>query len=394
MRPRFSAPIAIAAAAALPACSCDGGAGTSDAGMAGDGGAVGDAAPRSDAAAPLIWIDFAITGCAASGGDDRPDAGPGGDAGAGDEADGGAGAAQPCTGPAPLSLAFVPVAPAPVEVYEWSFGDGSEPDRRAAPEHVYTEPGVYDVSLFGEGPGGTASVMKTGLVVVGPAGLGNACSADEQCASGRCVCGAEPCDGVAAGFCSADCSAAECDQGVCADLAAGAPPDPAAWQARLCLPGCGGEAACPTGLVCRELLRADGQGWTEACFAPGLLADIGDSCTGAGGEREDWRCASGLCMAEGLRGVCSALCADEPCPASAACATFTGGEPAPSCVARCEQTACDGDPWLACEAPGGAGPKGFSVDEEPSESGYCAPRSCDEPEDCPLGQCLDGSCGP
>jgi len=303
---------------------------------------------------------------------------------------------EPCPGAAPLRLEFVPIAPAPVELHEWNFGDGSEPDRRATPEHVYAWPGTYDVSLFGQGPGGTAGVTKAALVVVSPGAIGNPCSEEGQCASGTCVCGSVPCAGLATGLCSASCSeSAPCKEGVCADLAPIAPPEPAEWQARLCLADCSGGEPCPEGQVCRELRRGDAGGWVSACFAPGLLGDIGDSCADAGGDLQGELCASGQCLAEGRRGVCSAPCATEPCPPSAACATFNTGVHGPSCLARCDaDTACAADPWLACEPAGGPGAKGFTVDERPSPDGYCAPESCSGPDECPLGQCQNGFCGP
>ena len=66
------------------------------------------------------------------------------------------------------------------------------------------------------------------------------------------------------------------------------------------------------------------------------------------------------------------------------------------CVARCEAAGdCTADPWLACEAPGAGGSRGFSVDETAATLGYCAPKSCMEPTDCgPDGTCSDGYCAP
>jgi len=373
-----------AAPAPLAGCSCGGGEEAADAGPDEDGGLAADAGAAADANTPLIWVDFSVAGCedggaSAAGG---PDGGPGEDAGP---------SGQQCRGAAPLRLEFVPIAPAPVDLYEWSFGDGGEPDRRPAPAHVYSSPGVYDVSLFAQGPGGTAAVTREALVVVTPGPLGSACSGDAQCASGTCICGAEGCAGLESGFCSQPCGGAECAEGVCADLAPSAPPDPAPWQAQLCVADCG-DQGCPDGLVCREL-RGAGGGWLPGCFAPGLVGDVGDACAGDSGAPQDALCASGICLAEGLRGLCSAPCSDQPCPSSAACATFNGGGRAPSCVARCDaDTLCDGDPWLACEPPGGAGPGGFEVDEEASPGGYCAPRACEVDEECPLGQCEAGYC--
>lgn len=385
-------------------CSCGETAAGWDAGPDGDGGAGRDAAARPDANAPLIWIDFSVAGCdaALTAGAAGPDgvAGPRVDGGPGDDAapdDAGVGQVG-CVGAAPLRLSFIPVAPAAVELHEWSFGDGSDPDRRAAPDHVYAEPGAYDVSLFVQGPGGTAAVIRPGFVQVVPAGGGRACSSDSQCATGVCVCGAAPCDGLGSGFCSAACSAsAPCGAAdVCVDLAAGGPgPAPVpAWRDQLCLPSCGQGEACPAGSECREL-PAEAGGWAAACFAPGLLGDVGDPCADPDGQLDGSRCASGTCLAIGLRGACSAACDEGACPGGAACATFAGGEPAPSCVARCgDEQACDGDPWLACEAPGGAGDLAFTVDEQPAEGGYCAPRACGRDDECAPGRCAGGYCGP
>jgi hypothetical protein len=342
-----------------------------------------DGSITGDAPAPLIWIDFSITGCV------DPEALPAGDADAGPVGE------PPCRGTAPLALEFVPVAPATVTVYEWNFGDGSIPLRRQAPQHLFTAPGSYDVTLSVQGPGGTASAVKTGIVVVEPAGVGAPCEEDEQCQSGDCRCVGDACPG-ASGFCTAPCAAdAPCADGICADLAPGDPGDPAPWQAPVCLLDCSGGAPCPGPMVCRELLRGDeDDAWAAACFHPGLLGDIGDSCRDANGALRDDLCASGMCLAEGLRGVCSAPCADAPCPPSAACASFGGGVPGPACLARCGAGAlCDADPGLACEPPGGGGDKGFTVDEPPAEAGYCAPRTCESPSDCgSLGLCSGGFC--
>lgn len=356
------------ALAVLPGCSCDGAGGAADAAIREDGGARVDGAAGPDAALPLIWIDFAITGCA--------------------------GADQTCRGPAPLALGFVPIAPAPVDVYEWRFeGDGSEPDSRPAPDHVFALPGVYDVSLNAEGPGGTANAIKEGIVVVEPAPIGAPCEGDVQCASGTCVCGGG-CADLAAGFCSAPC-AGGCESGVCADLGPTAPGAPEPWQAPLCLPDCSGGAACPAGTVCSELRAGGGEGWVIACAPPGPLAALGASCARPSGALDDELCASGTCLAEGLRGLCAAACGPGACPPSAACATFEGGAPGPTCLARCDgDTACDADPWLACQAPGGTGAKAFEVDEPVSPGGYCAPKACSSDPECPQGRCNAGFCGP
>jgi PKD repeat protein len=373
--------VALVVAALVPACSCGEGGGGADASPQGDGSAFTDGAVGPDSALPLIWIDFAITGCGEG-------TGPGPDAGPSD-----AGAEAPCRGSAPLDLEFVPVAPAPVDIYEWRFGDGSEPDGRASPDHTFVQPGTYDVALSAQGPGGTAGTTKVGIVVVEPGLLGATCDDGAQCASESCVCGGSSCAGFDAGFCTADCSdALPCAEGVCADLAP-IVPDPEPWQANLCLVDCAAEAPCPDGSRCRELRRGDGAGWVSGCFAGDGLADLGESCVRPNGDRADELCASGSCLAEGLRGLCGAQCGPaNPCPASSACATFETG--ARSCMARCDaDSTCDSDPWLDCQAPGGAGDKAFTVDEAPSPGGYCAPKTCTGPGQCPQGQCIDGFCG-
>ncbi len=370
--------------ALVPGCSCGGGSGGADASLRDDGGSTADGPVGPDAALPLIWIAFSITGCA---GDGALAAGSSPDAGVDLEA--------PCRGAAPLALGFIPIAPAPVEVYEWRFeGDGSDPDSRATPDHVFADPGVYDVALDVQGPGGTANAIKEGIVVVEPAGVGGSCDGDQQCASGLCVCAGGTCVGLATGFCSAPC-AGSCDDGVCADLAPTAPGAPEPWQDRLCLAGCA-EASCPEGSHCSELRDGGGDGWVLACFPAGPLAGLGEACARPSGDLDDELCASGDCLTEGLRGLCGASCGPaNPCPPSAACATFEAGSPGPTCLARCDvDTACDADPWLACQAPGGTGVKSFAVDEPVSPGGYCAPKACSGPADCPQGQCVTGFCGP
>lgn len=57
----------------------------------------------------------------------------------------------------------------PVSAWNWSFGDTSGSTQQA-PEHAWTEPGSYEVSLQISGPNGTDSVTKTVTVAGGPAG--------------------------------------------------------------------------------------------------------------------------------------------------------------------------------------------------------------------------------
>lgn len=345
-----------------PGTGQDAAAGAVDAARPVDAGGVAD---RID---PLLWVDFSVAGCAAGGID-----------------------AEPCVGVAPLTVRFLAAAPAPIDVYVWSFGDGSPAESSAAPAHTFERPGAYDVALTVGGPGGTASQRKAGWVVVAPAPLGAACRVDAQCAGGlACACGdgAGCPPGLADGWCSAECGGGTpCPPGgVCADLGDGSAP----WQGARCLAACASAGDCRPGWTCRSV-RSDG-GWATACLPAGVIADVGESCAAADGSLDASACVGGVCAAAGARGLCAADCAGG-CPPYAACATFAGDLGA-LCVARCgPDRPCDADPWLACEAPGGAGPSGFTVDEAPAAGGYCAPRPCAEPGDCGEGgACVGGRC--
>ncbi len=364
----------------LLAAACGGGSGNggNDGGRPDAAYLTPDATVPQDGNAPLAWVDFAITGC-----DSAP---------APDDA----GMPGPCTGDTPLSLTFTAVAPAPIDAYLWDFGDG-DTLTDAAPTHVYATPGVYDVSLAVGGPGGTANQDKPAVVVVRAAEAGSPCAADEQCGpSLECVCGSG--DGCGAvlpfGLCAAACSdTTPCASGVCADLApAPAPADD--WRRTLCVPDCSGGGSCPAGLTCQSLRGADGA-WVQGCFAPGALAPIGASCRDGAGATDDSRCASGRCADLGARGLCVAACSGGDCPGNAACATFEDGSVGPWCVADCSAATCDGDPWLACETPGGTDTLDFTVDETPDAAGYCAPKACTGAAECGLdGACVNGFCGP
>jgi PKD repeat protein len=357
-------------------CGDDDQMATADAAASVDAAPVVDAAVGADGIEPLAWVDFAITGCES------------------DSAPVDAGQQPPCTGEAPLELRFTALSPAPIEVYRWELGDGSE-STAASPLFSYAAPGVYDVALTVGGPGGTASKSKTGIVVVRAAALGSPCDDDGQCGTGLdCACDdAAGCGPVLpAGLCSATCDeTTPCADGVCADLdAAGA--GGADWRRGLCLIDCASDP-CPAGLACREL-PAPGGGWVAGCFQPGVLGDIGDACRDADGQTDDAACATGHCVDLGARALCAAPCTGGDCPGSAACATFTDGSVGPICVARCDDGGdCTGDPWLACEAAGGAGTKSFTVDETPDAGGYCAPKTCTMADDCGTdGACVDDYC--
>ncbi len=355
------------ATASSAACDSGGGASPADASMSVDA-APGrpDAGIAADAGTPLSWVDFAITGCVTV-----------------------ADAPPRCRATAPAALAFVTLAPAAVDTWLWSFGDGGAAGSDPSPQHVYLLPGLYDVTLTVAGPGGTAQAARPMRVEIVAAEPGATCQLDAQCApAGECICGAgEGCAApLAGGLCARDCTedAALCDDGqVCADLARGDFSAP--WRRGLCLDACGEDADCREGRACRTLAEGGG-GWVRGCFAAGLVGDLGDSCQDASGALDGARCASGTCAALGARGVCAAACVTgADCPAGAACADLGAAGGPGTCLARCDAFACDADPWLACEAPGGTGALGFTVDEPAAAGGYCAPRRCSMAADCGPG---------
>jgi PKD repeat protein len=417
---RATAPATVTAAARLAlalvpalALACgDDGASPSDAGPAPDDAAqVRDAWMPGDAPPALTWVDFAIAGCTLVEAGDGPPS---------------------CQGPAPLTVQLSAVAPGPVDVYLWELGDPGPGDNDAGPggdsdagpgdvpgpvpdagpgltldgptpSYVYDLPGTYDISLTVRGPGGSAMITRRSAVIVTPAALGARCGRDAHCGDSReCLCDAEStCPAsLATGLCSAGCDAeTPCGEGVCANLAAARPDAPADWQRALCLPACDPAGACPQGLTCQELPAGDGNGWVQACFAPGVLGSVGSACKDASGAPAHQSCAGGLCLDIGARGSCASRCDvagnGAPCPASSACADFGGPEQS-FCLLRCADAtaACLADPWLACEPPGAPG--GFTVSEPASPAGYCAPRSCAGPDACGAdGVCTaEGYCGP
>jgi len=352
----------------LVSAACgNGGDGTlpSDA-AGGDGAAQADGGP--DAAAPLSWVDFSVSGCTTTV-DDPPR----------------------CVARAPAVLHFVIIAPAPIETWLWSFGDGSDIVIVPDPRHEYRVPGLYNVILTVGGPGGTAQATRPMGVEILPAAPGDTCQLDAQCApAGECVCGegegcaaplaaglcARVCDG-AAGACAAD--------HVCADLSLGGFDAP--WRRALCLLPCSDAGECLAGRTCRTLPGEAG-GWVRGCFVAGLVEDVGGSCEDATGAPDASRCASGRCAPFGARGLCTATCTTTAdCPAGSACADFEGtiGR---LCLRRCDTFACDQDPWLACTAPDPEGRLGFEVDEPASAAGYCGPRRCTTDAECgPSGAC-------
>lgn len=333
---------------ALSACGDDGGQSTNDAGRL-DAAAPLDAdLTAGDAASPLGWVDFAVTGCASGEGSE----------------------ASPCLGASPLHLRFTALAASPISTQLWTFGD-SEPDVRLSPERTFAAPGSYDVTLNVEGPGGSAGVTRLAAVVVIPAPLAASCVSDSHCASGDCACeaiGSCP-DLLGGGMCVRNCAShATCGGNRCIDL------DPTGqdaqdWQRTTCLPACDPAAStCGVGRSCEELLGVDGV-LTYACFPSGLLQPIGASCRDASGVLQDSRCASGVCLDKGARGLCSFDCSNLACPLGSGCADFVNGSPAePHCLAECASSACDADGQLSCVEAGAS----FTIEGAASAGGYCA----------------------
>ena len=68
-------------------------------------------------------------------------------------------------GPAPLTVQFNDISPNSPTSWEWNFGDGgSSFDQN--PEHIFTEPGLYNVSLTIDEPRGTTTETLHRLVMV------------------------------------------------------------------------------------------------------------------------------------------------------------------------------------------------------------------------------------
>jgi PKD repeat protein len=318
-------------------------------------------------------VDFSISGCPE--GDGQSDA-------------------APCKGPAPLDLQFTAIGPTDIDEVRWWFGDelnDAGPSDSIAPQHRFTLPGSYDVRLAALGPGGSAEITKNQVIEVVSASVGGACTLDDQCSSRTCLCNGNNCpSGFGSGICTQSCTSVTCNDGLCVDLAPTNPAEPAPWQGELCLPDCA-SAACPPGLSCTSLIDKSGN-WVKACAPAGLLSPVGRSCVDDGGSPDSSLCASGLCIPEGARGMCTSTCTANSCPEGTACATF-GGNLGSLCVAGCSTYGCDSDPFLACEAPGGGADKNFLVDQSPEDpAGYCAPKSCTGGDCGPDGQCTDGFC--
>lgn len=75
------------------------------------------------------------------------------------------------TGPAPLAVAFTSAVSGAASAYAWNFGDGGV-SSDANPVHIYTQEGVYTVTLAVETSAGPKSVRKADLIKVIAGGSG------------------------------------------------------------------------------------------------------------------------------------------------------------------------------------------------------------------------------
>jgi hypothetical protein len=71
---------------------------------------------------------------------------------------------NPLTGIAPLVVQFLDQSQGEIVAYQWDFGDGTSSTQRD-PQHTFTLPGTYIVTLVVRGADGTSSSSRTLLVV-------------------------------------------------------------------------------------------------------------------------------------------------------------------------------------------------------------------------------------
>jgi hypothetical protein len=294
-----------------------------------------------------------------------------------------------CTGPAPLTVSFIPITSGDIGRYYWDFGDDAR-SGDSYPTHTYTQPRSYDVTVFGFGTTNSQKRLSQFIKVTANP-LGAACELDTQCQSGlTCLCGStDQCPtAFATGLCTQSCGPSACPAaGLCADLTLGKPVPPGPgddWRDRMCLRRCGKDADCATGLRCRLVPVAGSPNtWERGCFY-GLPGDMGAPCRSAGGVPQNQLCLSGLCADMGALGVCSADCTGRSCPEGTACAAFN--DQRKLCLKPCPTAeTCRDDPLLECQVSGGLGPLAFTA---PGLS-LCAPKDCGSDMTCaPAGICL------
>jgi PKD repeat protein len=66
----------------------------------------------------------------------------------------------PVTGTSPLYVDFIDSSTGPLATWYWDFGDGSQSKLQKPPQHKYSVPGTYTVSLSVTGTGGDTNVKK------------------------------------------------------------------------------------------------------------------------------------------------------------------------------------------------------------------------------------------
>ncbi|QEC49121.1 DNRLRE domain-containing protein [Baekduia soli] len=74
--------------------------------------------------------------------------------------------ATPTSGTAPLVVQFTDTSTGSPTTHAWNFGDGTPVDTTANPQHTYSTPGTYDVTLSVSNANGSDSVTQSGLITV------------------------------------------------------------------------------------------------------------------------------------------------------------------------------------------------------------------------------------
>jgi hypothetical protein len=285
---------------------------------------------------------------------------------------------ETCTGTAPFTVQFVPIASSGISTFRWQFSDNST-DTTPNPTHTFSAPGSYDVILYAAGPSNPVPPkQRRGFIIVEPSPAGAHCTLDQQCSSNTCLCSStNPCGyGPVEGICSSFCQKTSCPDGqACVNLvttSSSARAEP--WQSQVCLPACEKDRDCSAGLRCRSL-----PGWpstatkVKACFVD-VPGEMGSACVDSFNRPRNDLCLSGLCADLGALGLCSRDCSNDTCPAGSECAVFSNGRSL--CLLPCSPTfKCDSDPLLMCVA---ADPVqgDFWVPSNNNGGVYCAPKPC------------------
>ena len=69
---------------------------------------------------------------------------------------------------APLTVTFQSESTGVIDNQQWQFGDGAD-DSALQPDHTYSAPGSYSVTLTVEGPGGVDQITIIDAITVEPA---------------------------------------------------------------------------------------------------------------------------------------------------------------------------------------------------------------------------------